>query len=464
MIDDDETENVDTIDDQQKALEQENDKLLDTHVAGEEEIETPKDDTTEASESEDTKDKGEVDEEEGVGESHAYANLGNQGKSLNNPKGKRPKGSISSGATPPERKAGKGGGGRGDDFMNAVWNELIIPFYTGCIDKAVDWTLDFTDWVLYMPFSGSATVDNPDVKQKKTVFNIADDLVEQHIKRTDEKLKIFKEAHEELKSNIEKYKRGESVEWSVWEQEPEFFKELVKISVAAENPNSPEAETWKHFNKAPELVEAQLNKEKVVRKMAIYLGALDLAFKKADSDKFVEKLDEKAEEYYNTITENIGKIHEQNKGDPKKERETVHDYLMGLKISIEDGVKATQEYLDQSGSERMKEYAKEVRRRFWPSSKEIEPEEEIIGENKENKKEAEKQEDTESTKTKAEKAIKSAIDTVNSFSVNYQTLGDISAPEKTHQDILGGSKKEEKDDDAKQQVLAAMRRIYRMDK
>lgn len=214
---------------------------------------------------------------ESDGISHAYDDLdfGRMGK----PEKKQPESVKNSGGSvkPPERKRGGGKSGGGKDIMEVFWNEFIVKFYGAVIDFVVDTTLDFADWVLFKPFEGGQTTIRPkDETKNKTAYDIGDELIAEYTSNAKKGKNLFDKAHAEVLENLKKDKAGIAANWEIWKKEPLFFKELKDVAQKAEaSPDSPEAEAYRRFETAPELMSGLLKKEILLRKISIGLAALD---------------------------------------------------------------------------------------------------------------------------------------------------------------------------------------------
>ncbi|MBR2273807.1 MAG: hypothetical protein IJ864_03120 [Alphaproteobacteria bacterium] len=182
----------------------------------------------------------------------------------------------------PERKPSKGGGGGGKTIMEVFWNEIIVAAYEKSLDLAVDFTLDFADWVLFNAYDPQTVQKEEAQKEKKSIWDYARDVYKKYSKDADGSMEIFQKAHTELMKNIELAKNGIAPKWKVWpnEKEPSFFKQVVEIAKKAEeDPHSPEAKKWERFCSMPEIMENLYEKELQLRKMSIFLATEETQLK-----------------------------------------------------------------------------------------------------------------------------------------------------------------------------------------
>lgn len=219
------------------------------------------------------------------GESRAYDNV--EYDLYGNPKKKEEKkpSSAGGGIKKPKREPAKGGGG-GKNIMDVFWNEIIVPSYTSCIAGATDLTLDFVDYVLFDAYIPQEVKKEEKKEEKNDIWDIGLGVYNKYEDSIKKGMSVFSKAHAELLENIEKEKAGVPTTWNVWpnKKEPSFFKDIVEISKKAEqDPNSPEAETWKRFNSMPEIMETQFNKELLLRKLSISMATMEVAL---DTEKF----------------------------------------------------------------------------------------------------------------------------------------------------------------------------------
>ena len=182
------------------------------------------------------------------------------------------KGSI----TPPKRERGgsKGKSG-GDNIMEVFWNDYIMAFYLTAVDMVVDTTLDFAEWVLFMPYRSSQNiVEKEKDKKAKNIYMIGDDFYKERMNNlAQEKEKLI-----ELNENLDKEYNGIRPQWTLWGQMPPFYPKLQQIyAKAKQNPQSEEAKFIEKygFGVSADVVKGRFAKEEKLFTLAVRLATIE---------------------------------------------------------------------------------------------------------------------------------------------------------------------------------------------
>ena len=190
---------------------------------------------------------------------------------------KTPPAKTNSGASKaPERKKNGYKPGSSNDFLQACYNEIIVAAYAGAIDFAVDLTLDIFDWILFAPLSNGKSAEKKPDKKDKTVFDYADELINENKEKGKNLIQSFLVHHKEIMDNVERAQNGQTPQWNVWKgQTPQCFDNLVEIKTKADaDPNSPEAKLWENFKNLPQKVVTGMVTEVNIANYAVHHAAL----------------------------------------------------------------------------------------------------------------------------------------------------------------------------------------------
>ena len=181
------------------------------------------------------------------------------------------------------------------EYLNALFEHifLVLP-----LESVTNFTIASIDWFLHAPMSGSSSTPDTKEKPNKTLLNYRDDVRDEYAQKSDANLKLFYQAHKELKDNIDKANRGLPTSWREWGGEPRCFQQFAELARKAEaDPNSPEAQRWKIFEQMPKHMKKIFEKEDVLRYFSLTIAAAEVAVNPQQTDipkNVSKKIDEMA--------------------------------------------------------------------------------------------------------------------------------------------------------------------------
>lgn len=159
------------------------------------------------------------------------------------------------------------------NFLQACYNEILMPMYAGTIDLGVNLTLDLADWILFAPFSNDKPAEKKkDKNQEKTAFDFGDEIIAENVKKGEELKLAFISRHKELVDNIKKAQNGQTPTWEAWGgQEAQCYSHLVEVYAKAEaDPNSPEAKVWQDFVTLPQKALREIDNQVTILNFATH--------------------------------------------------------------------------------------------------------------------------------------------------------------------------------------------------
>lgn len=212
------------------------------------------------------------------GQSHAYG-LKNMGDKKNPPSVKHHSGVGKA----PQREKSSYKPESSSNFLQACYNEILMPMYAGAINFGVDLTLDLADWILFAPFSSNkAAEDKKDKNKEKTARDYGDEIIAENIQKGKELKLSFLARHKELVDNVKKAKNGQTPIWEAWGgQEPQCFPNLLDVYTKAEaDTNSSEAQTWQNFLSLPDKAMREIDNRVTILNFATHHATISL--KEAD--------------------------------------------------------------------------------------------------------------------------------------------------------------------------------------
>lgn len=357
-------QNIEDIDEEIKTLIDERDPINKNNNATEEEKHSSSPD-----ESEKEKDKDEDGKKRNntaaviAGISKAYAD----DEMMKMPPQEKLEKNSSSWPKPPKRNKSDIKVAKGENIMEVFWNEMWA-LYDKVLDLVVDTTLDFVEFVLYPEKPAIST------KNVKTAdaFVAGEAVCKEEYEKVDKIVARAIAEHKEISDNLQRTINGEDTEWKITREPGKFSKLVEAKKKAMEDPNSPEGEYIREFEKMPEVFNKMGKNCKKMIGISVHLATMEEyihpttekeAIKEAkeqyknnptelkkkleeieatykDPKKQQEKMKERIKgnysEHYNTIMANISKIRNANENDPQKIQEELKEYMTPIKEAFTD--------------------------------------------------------------------------------------------------------------------------------
>ena len=209
---------------------------------------------------------GDLDVDNEPGTSRAYVNVpeldiyGNRKKKSKSAKDDK------SHPKPPERYKKSKSDDKEKNIMELFWKEFILASYDWVINTSVDTVLDFLDYILYE----RKQKNKEEKKEKPDIYSIGKDVRQRTRERILKKKDICNRGFKEIENNLERDKKGLSVEWKMLNSEPSFFKALSSINKKDESQRThKEKRILEEFFNTPNIMNNMIDEGLKLREISI---------------------------------------------------------------------------------------------------------------------------------------------------------------------------------------------------